>query len=311
MLYKWETIGHQKQLEQLEEDIQNDNISHAYLFDGPEGIGMFHIAKMFANILQCPNDFCRKCEVCRAILHNTHSDTILIQDDGEIIKIDDIRELIRKTNLTTQSNYRIFVIENIERMPIVSQNSFLKTLEEPPGKTMFILTTTQINQVLPTIRSRVRHFPFFNVDNRLLQKGLEEKFGKDEQLDEVLNIAQGRPGFAINLMQTPVLLRQQRDLYNQIDLLLSTNNIPQKFLFIEQLDEDKEQLNLFFDAFSRYLRKLLFDFLSKPDHPLKSRFSFQDLVKLFESFEETRYLIKRNVNKKLALENFFLQMERN
>ena len=310
MLYKWDTIGHHKQLLQLEKEIAENNISHAYLFAGPKDIGKSRIAKMFANILQCPNDFCHFCRDCKLFQKGSHPDVIILSDNGETIKIDDVRDLIHKTNLTSQSKYRIIFIENIERMPIEAQNSFLKTLEEPPGNTVFLMTSTRINQVLPTIKSRVRQYFFFNIEDSILEKHLKEKFGDTSDMDEIIQISQGRPGLAINLIKNPVILSEQRNIYNQIDFFLKKNDLVQKFIFVENLDKDPQQLELFFDAFSRYLRKLLYEYLTKEDHPLKSRYSFENIVELFESLEKTRYLIDRNTNKRLALENFFLKTEK-
>ena len=310
MLYKWEIIGHNKQLEQLEKEIAKNSISHAYLFSGPKDVGSFRIVRMFANILQCPNNFCRTCKDCKLIQKDSHPDVIVLRDNGETIRIDDVRALIHKTNLTCQGRYRIVLIENIERMPIEAQNSFLKTLEEPAGKTIFIITSVQVNRVLPTIKSRVRRYFLFNVEDSLLKSSLKQKFGDSSDMEEIIQIAQGRPGLAINLMKNPTMLNEQRNLYNQIEFFLKKNDLAQKFMFVENLAGESEQLGVFFDAFSRYLRKLFYEYLAQSDHPLKSRYSLEDITNLFESLEKTRYLIDRNTNKKLALENFFLQTEK-
>jgi len=310
MKYDWNIIGHQKQIEQLEQEIQLDSISHAYLFSGPKNTGKFRIARTFATILQCQNNFCKTCKDCHLIQKKVHPDVILMPDDGESIKIDQVRELIRKTSLTTQSKYRIIVIENIERMPIEAQNSFLKTLEEPISKTIFLLTTTQINKVLPTILSRVRQYSFPNISDDILRKYLKEEYDNNPNIEEIVNISQGRPGLAINLSKNIEALIEQRNIYNQIENFLSKNNLSQKISFVENLCEDDNLFNLFFDAFYRYLRKLIFDYMENIDNPIKKRFNLEEITNLFESLEKTRYLIQRNVNKKLALENFFLMTEK-
>ena len=310
MLYKWDIIGHVRQLEQLENEIAEGNVTHAYLFSGPKDVGKFRVARVFANIIQCPNNFCRTCKDCKLIQKGNHPDVIVMADRGETIRIDDVRDLIHKTNLTSQGKYRVILIENVERMPIEAQNSFLKTLEEPAGNTIFIMTTTHPNQVLPTIKSRVRQYYFFNIEEKALVSALKEKFGENSDMGEIIQIAQGRPGLAINLMQKPITLNEQRNLYNQIDLFLKKNDLNSKFIFVEVLDKDPKQLELFFDAFFRYLRKLCYEYLTQADHPLKSRYSLRDIADLFESLEKTRYLIDGNINKKLALENFFLKTEK-
>jgi len=310
MIYKWDIVGHQQQLLRLEKEIKEQKLTHAYLFSGPEQDGKFSIAKIFANILQCQNDLCRTCKDCKLIQAGTHPDTIIMEDNGDAIKIDDVRELIRKTNLTSQGLYRIIVIENIERMPVEAQNSFLKTLEEPPGKTIFIITTSHIDEVLLTIQSRVRHYNFSTIDDSVLKDYLKKTFGERNEMDEVINMAQGRPGLAIDLIKNSDTFSHQKNLYNQIETFLRKNDLAQKFSFIENIEKDHKQVELFLDAFTRYLRKLIFEYQQMPKHPLSNRFTLRDIVNLFEVLEKTRYLINRNVNKKLALENLLIQTEK-
>lgn len=310
MLYKWNIVGHHQQLMQLERELKEKNLSHAYLFSGPKQGGKYTIAKILAKILQCPNDFCRSCKDCEMIRKEIHPDTIIIRDNGDAIKIDDVRELIRTTNLTHQGKYRIVIIENIERMPIEAQNSFLKTLEEPPGRTIFIMTTNQIDSILLTIQSRVRHYNFSTIDDNVLTEFLENKFGKRVETDEVVNIAQGRPGLAISLMENSDTFDYHKKLYHQIENFLKKNDLSQKFMFIDSIEKNADEVTLFLDAFSRYLRKLISEYVHNPDHPMKERFSLQDIVKLFDVLEKTRYFIKRNINKKLALENLLIQTEK-
>ncbi len=310
MLYQWDIVGHTQQLLGLEKDFKEKNLSHAYLFSGPRQGGKSRTAKIFANIIQCPNHYCKTCRTCEQIRSKSHSDTIFMEDNGEAVKIDDIRELIRKTNLTSQGARRVIVIENIERMPAEAQNSFLKTLEEPPGKTIFLLTTSHLDQVLLTIQSRTRHIHFSTVDDSVLKKYLKENFGERAELDEIVNIAQGRPGLAINLIKDQEVFLAQKKLYNQIETFLKKNDLSQKFLFIDSIEKDKAEVGQFLDAFTRYLRKLLFDYIQSSSPSFSGRFSLRDIVNLFESLEKTRYFIDRNVNRKLALENLLVQTER-
>lgn len=310
MLYKWDIVGHEKQLERIEHEIKADKLSHAYLFSGTKQGGKFSIAKVLAMILQCPNNFCRTCKDCETIKSGSHPDTIIMEDDGTSIKIDEVRELVRKTNLTSQGKYRIVIIENIERMPVEAQNSFLKTLEEPSGKTIFLLTTSQLDQVLLTIQSRVRHYHFSTVSDDILSEYLKKKFGERAEMTEVITMAQGRPGLAISLMKDSEAFHYQKELYHQIEIFLKKNDLSQKFSFVEGIEKDVEKVELFLDAFTRYLRKLIFDFTYEKDHPLKKRFTLKELVNLFDVLEKTRYFIKRNINKRLALENLLIQTER-
>jgi DNA polymerase-3 subunit delta' len=310
MDYQWDIVGHRPQILSLEKDLRDGNLAHAYLFSGPRQCGKFRVARIFSNILQCPNGYCRTCKDCQSIVANVHPDTLILKDKGESLKIDEVRELIRKIHLTHQGRYRVIAIENVERMPIEAQNSFLKTLEEPPEGTIFLLTTNHIDQVLLTIQSRVRPIPFSTVEDAALREYLIRTFGQSPTMDEAIVMAQGRPGLAIGLIRDPNVFERHKGLYGQIELFLKRNDLPQKFQFVEEVEKDDREVELFLDAFTRYLRKLVFEYMKQPHHVLRGRFTLEDLTKLFEFLEKTRYLIDRNVNRKLALENLMLMTEK-
>lgn len=310
MKYPWNIIGHDKQLLALENEIAKDQLVHAYLFHGPKNTGKFTVASILAKILLCPNNLCHQCRDCQLIKSGSHPDLILFPDNGESIKIDEVRSLIRKTNLTSQGGRRIVLIETLERMPIEAQNSLLKTLEEPPGKTIFLMTSTQIKKIVPTILSRVRQQEFSLVDDETMRRELSIRFKDHSDFEEVLQMAQGRPGLAINLLSEPTALSAYRGVYNQIDRMLKNNDLTGKFSFVESLEADKDQLELFFDVFCQILRKSAHDFLTDGTSLLSPRFDLEGITHLFEHLLKTRYLIDRNANKKLALENFLLSTEK-
>lgn len=309
MHYKWDIVGHKKQLLKLEAELKGGNLSHAYLFSGPKQSGKFSIVKTLAAILQCPNQSCGSCKDCHLIQKGNHPDVVIFEDAGESIKIDTVRDLIRKTNLTSQGKHRLVLIENMERMPIEAQNSFLKTLEEPPGKTIFLMTTSQIHKVLLTIQSRVRHLSFSTIGDTELTQFLETKYGGRPELSEVVTLAQGRPGLAISMMKEVSLLDEQKQIYRQIEAFLKKNDLAAKFSYVESIEKDASKVEVFLDCFSRYLRTLLYDSLHQKN-PLRGRFPLKELVNLFDVLEKTRYFIGRNVNKKLALENLLIQTEK-
>lgn len=310
MKYPWNIIGHDKQLLALENEIAKDQLSHAYLFHGPKDTGKFTVASILAKLLLCPNNLCHKCRDCQLIGSGSHPDLILFRDTGESIKIDDVRALIRKTNLTSQGGRRIVLIEDLERMPVEAQNSFLKTLEEPAGKTVFLMTSTQVKKIVPTILSRVRQQGFSLVDDEVMRRELALRFKDHPDFEDVLQMAQGRPGLAIKLLSEPSALSAYKDVYNQIDRILKNNDLTGKFSYVESLEGDKDQLELFFDVFCQIIRKSAYDFVVRGESLLSPRYDLREITHLFEHLLKTRYLIDRNANKKLALENFLLSTER-
>lgn len=308
--YPWDIIGHDKQLIALEKEITSGKLSHAYLFHGPKDTGKFTVAAVLAKIILCPNNLCYQCKDCQMIKMGSHPDFILMPDNGESIKIDEVRALIRKTNLTSQTGFRVVLIETLERMPVEAQNSFLKTLEEPPGKTIFLMTATQTKKILPTVLSRVRQQSFSLVDDAVMRKELSLRFGGHSDFAEVLQMAQGRPGLAIRLLSQPTVFAAYKGVYNQIDQILKYNDLTGKFAYADSLEGNDDQTELFFDVFCQILRKSAHDYLVSGRSCLDSRYNLRELIQLFEHLLKTRYLIDRNTNKKLALENFFLSTER-
>lgn len=310
MIYPWDIIGHDKQLLALENEIATNQLSHAYLFHGPKDTGKFSVAFTLAKILLCPNNLCHQCNDCLLIKSGSHPDLILFRDEGGSIKIDEVRELIYKTNLTSQGGLRVVLIENPERMSVEAQNSFLKTLEEPPGNTIFIMTSSRVKNILPTILSRVRQQSFFLVEDEMMRHELSPRFKDHHDFEDILQMAQGRPGLAIKLLSDPPQFLAYKAIYNQIDQMLKNNDVVGKFAYVESLDEKDGPLELFFDIFSHILRKSAYDVMLFGTSSLSSRYDLRDIVSLFEKLLKTRYLVDRNANQKLALENFLLATEK-
>lgn len=301
MLFDWGIVGHEKQISMLDRDIETNNLSHAYLFSGTKEVGKFTIAKKMAQFLQ----YTEGCDLNKNI---NYSGNITYEDDGSTIGIDMVREIIRKTNLSNECKYKIILIKRIERMPKEAQNAFLKILEEPPNKTIFILTTDSLEEILATIISRIRHYKFSTVNNEKIFKYLNSNI-KSENINTILNLAQGRVGLAIKMATDYEYFIYQDGLYKKIDKFLRQNNLKNKFDFINEITDKKSkiEINVFLDAFMRFLRKMIFDYLKNPKN---KRFNLKELINLFEVLDKTRYFMKRNVNKKLILENLLIHTEK-
>src|SRR3989338_8750934 len=123
MKYKWPVLLHEKPLLELEEDLSQDRLSHAYLFDGPTQIGKTLVARIFAQILQCEKDFCRTCTLCRQIEKGQHIDTLELLDDGESLKIEQIRALLGHLSTTHSGRYKIVFIQNLNRIVYKDANN--------------------------------------------------------------------------------------------------------------------------------------------------------------------------------------------
>lgn len=304
-MYNWKIIGHKKQVEAIERDIKSGNLAHAYLFAGPSSIGKFAIAKMFVNILQCPNNLCHECPTCIQIQKNGHPDTIVLKNTEESVKIEQIREIITRLNMTTQGKYKILLIKKAERMTPEAANCLLKTLEEPPANTLIIMTTDNVRAILPTIISRIRLIKFNAYSKDFLEEKLSDLFpdANNETLKQVCSLALGKSGKAIKLLRDADLLASYRTMYNVLCEFIEDKPIHRKFKVIEEVLGEKKDINEFLDIFTHLIRNRLYQGLTDGLGKTKEK----HLISLLEEVENTKNLLKRNVNARLALENLALK----
>lgn len=194
-------IGNNDIKEYLKSSVENGRLSQSYLFVGTEGIGKLLIAKSFAKQILCmentKSDDCM-CKSCQCFEGQNHPDLGIINEDGETIKIDQIRELISKViEQPIVSNKKVYIINDFEKMTIEAQNCLLKTLEEPPKFVAIILISSNENTILNTIKSRCMTIKFNNISNDELKKYATEKLGYTQMTENLLKSFNGSIGKAI------------------------------------------------------------------------------------------------------------------
>jgi DNA polymerase-3 subunit gamma/tau len=151
-------------IQTLKNQVLAGSFAHAYLFAGSRGIGKTSVARILAKAVNCQNskdgDACGVCENCKAIEQNNFLDLIEI-DAASNTGVDNIRDLIEHVRFSpTSGKYKVFIIDEVHMLSKGAFNALLKTLEEPPKHAIFILATTEINKVPPTIISRTQRFDF-------------------------------------------------------------------------------------------------------------------------------------------------------
>lgn len=158
-------VGQDYIIKTLKNAIKNNKIAQAFLFYGPRGVGKTTTARIFAKTINCLNitpdiEPCNQCEVCRSFDQLT-SFNILELDAASNNSVDDIRTLIEQVRIPPQTGkYKIYIIDETHMLSQSAFNAFLKTLEEPPAYTKFILATTEKHKIPPTILSRCQIFDF-------------------------------------------------------------------------------------------------------------------------------------------------------
>src|SRR5262249_26040551 len=132
-------------------------MSHAWLFTGPPGSGRSIAARAFAAALLCEDEGCGRCQACRTARAGSHADVKVVISDQSQIKVDPMRELVRQAALAPSSGrWQVFIIEDADRLNDKAADALLKSIEEPPPRTVWLLCAPTVEDVLPTIRSRCR-----------------------------------------------------------------------------------------------------------------------------------------------------------
>ncbi len=226
-----ELIGQAHIAQTLSNAINSNRIAHAYLFTGTRGTGKTSSARILAKSLNCeasdkPTTHpCGKCNSCTAIARGDDIDVIEI-DAASNTGVDDVRDLIENSQYRpAKSRFKVYIIDEVHALSKNAFNALLKTLEEPPEHVKFILATTEVEKVLPTILSRCQRYDFRNIPTREIATHLQNvcKLEKIEAEDDAIQlVAKAGAG-------------SMRDALSLLDRLLSASGDKLTTETIEQL----------------------------------------------------------------------------
>lgn len=312
----WNIIGHEKQVKFLQKSIERNHLSHAYLFIGPEGVGKMTVALAFAKALECQErpdgEFCGQCRSCLDIEAEIHPDVHLVrpEDSKEGIAISQIRNLQRVFSLSPlNSLYKIGIIQGADLLGVPAANAFLKTLEEPLGKAIFILISAS-EQILPTISSRCQILKFPSLSTVKVKEYLDSL--GITQAERLARASLGRPGFALSIIKNPEILKKREALIKDLATLMSSDN-NYRFRYVEKLSQDKGDIREAFFCWTMFFRDRLMDSYNCPDLTTYDKatvnVSKQKSLDIIKELKKTYDIIfSTNVNPRLALEVLMLNL---
>ena len=315
-----------KVVQLLENSLKKDRLSHAYLFEGEQGTKKFETAIYFAQMLLCKNEDkkpCLECSNCRRIKNFIHPNVYVIQPEKNVIKKQQIQDLqVEFSKTSIEPGPKIYIIQDIETVHVNAANSLLKFLEEPYPNIHAILTTSNINRILPTIISRSQIVQFQSLNPEIVQKDLLEA-GYPVETSNILSTLTNSIDDAIEIANNEYyldLVQSVKDIYHNINtaeeslvIYFNENN--------SIIYQDKEISILFLSLLIIYQKDVINymtgntkNIVFKDDmntiSGIVNRKPKNRLIDELERMLTLKSRLNNYINERLAFENLLLELER-
>ena len=282
---------------------------HAALITGPAGVGKRTLAALNAQALHCSGEErpCGRCPACIRFLAGSHPDAFHIPEKKRI-GVDEIREQIGKLSVSPyEGGWKTVRIDNAGSMTAQAQNSLLKTLEEPPPRTVFLLTAVSERELLPTIVSRCRVTPLFPLTQEAIVQALRAR-GAPEEKARIVSVACGSIEEALRMLEDAAFW----PLRDRVSRAMEGAKTPaDAFAAVNELKEEKENAKRVCDILELELREALFRKANRLDAGsgwagALQKAEAKTIVTLLEKIFTLRRMLSSNVPWQSALERFVL-----
>ena len=329
MLRFSEIIGHETIKENLQNAIRINKVSHAYIITGEALMGRKSLANAFALQLFCEQggeEACLSCHSCKQILSKNHPDCIYVTHEKQgSIGVEDIRRQINDTIAIRpySSAYKVYIVDEAEKMTVQAQNALLKTIEEPPSYAVIMLLTENADMLLATINSRCVMLKLRNIKDVLIRKYLMERLKiPDYKADICTAFAQGNMGRAIMLADSEHFNEIREE---ALHLLQHIHDMELSEIIeaVSRVSEYKIEITDYLDIIMIWYRDVLLykATLDTDKVVLKDQIkymkeqarksSYEGIELILKSLEKAKSRLRANVNFDLVMELLFLTIKEN
>ncbi len=342
-------IGNRQVVDILQRALRQDRLPHALIFAGPAGVGKCTLAILLAQQLNClaptPDGACGRCAMCRKILAvlqsryirclspkgqmpcggcehcrimaDQHPDIRLVEPEKTTISIDQVRDVIKEISYQPfEARFRVVVLDPADQMRTEAHNSLLKTLEEPPSRTVIILITTNPYLLLETIRSRSRMLQFGGIPQPLIEEFLVREKGISAAEAGLASIFSHGSLAAALSFDTGQYREARARALEFVALLLKRGSFAQASALVSGPVKDREIFDVWLESVEAILQDVYFtqvapDRVSQRDLSAEltglARSSLRkEVVAAIEALRKLRLALPRNINRQIALESLFL-----
>jgi DNA polymerase III subunit delta' len=315
--------GHERQIAILKNAIAQKRVGHAYLFSGINAIGKRTLALQFAQALNCQeqqtiHDACGLCSSCLKMQHSSHPDLIMIEAQGQFIRIESIREIQEQMKFKPlEGGWRTVIIDDADKLNDPAANALLKTLEEPTTGNILILVSSRPYSMPATVISRCRHMRFNPLTAATVARFLVERRDMDEQQAALLaGLSGGSVGKALEQDEEGVIIRRGQI----IQLLMEAVSPAGRLKLASFFGQDKKEIKQCLDVLNSIFRDTLIfketgkcAMLINQDKSsfiaeLARRLDGGQLINNISQVARTWETIELNVNKTLTLETMAFKL---
>jgi DNA polymerase-3 subunit delta' len=325
--------------------LRNGTLPHALLFTGIEGVGKQAAAVALAMACNCQRELpefkaddrsgqdpvnssgefnlitmggCGVCNSCRKIAAGNHPDIIRIQPIGPFIKIDQIRALLQTLTMKPyEARTRVTILSEAQAMNAAAGNALLKILEEPPSRSMLVLTATQKSDLLPTIVSRCQNVGFNPISKEKIASWLKDKQGLEQQAADILAAMANGSFSRARMMVEDNWLQRRKWVIEEMNCL-SQQPIAHLFALAEKLSREKEALAQSLEIIKVWLRDLIInrydaakiinrDVADKIESASQKN-NLTDLLAKVEAVQKTQTRLAANTNLRLTMESLLIDL---